>query len=184
MMPLVNLLPWRQIKRQQRVKREGVLLALVLLLIPLLVTIGWQAPAAEIRRQQLQNEYLKNTDGAFQHLYQQRLALQQQTEKRLRVQRIHDEQQQAILVWQARLIQLASGLPTGTWLSSLTLQKGIAVVKGNATALEQMQALEKQLTQLDGVSGVQAGAVQRQEQSGFGFAFTLTLSEVANALAN
>ncbi|HEY3588885.1 MAG TPA: PilN domain-containing protein [Buttiauxella sp.] len=184
MTPLINLLPWRQRQRKKRMLRWSALFALVLILIPLLVASGRAFSAWDVRQLQVQNDYQTATYSALQHLYQQRLTLQEQNNKLLHLQQVRESQKQAIQVWETRLIQLASFLPAGTWLSSLSLQKESFVVKGHATALEVMQALEKELTQLEGVSTVRAGAMQHDAQGGFGFAFTLTLSEVANALVN
>lgn len=181
---LINLLPWRQTLRQQRVRRWSVLFALVLILTPLLATGVRQLSAWKLSQQQIQNDYMANTLPALQVLYQQRRGLEEQQRKQLHMQQIRDAQQQAVQVWERRLIQLASGLPAGTWLSSLSMQKGRLEIKGHATDLEDMRRLEQELVLLDGVDAVQAGAVQREAQNGFGFSFTLTLSEVANALAN
>lgn len=184
MTPLINLLPWRQRQRQQRMLRWSVLFALVLILVPLLVASGRVLSAWKVRQLQAQNDYQTSTYSALQRLYQQRLVLQEQNNKLLHLQQIRESQKRAIQIWETRLIQLAGFLPAGTWLSSLSLQKENLVVKGHATVLEAMQKLEKELAQLDGVSTVRAGAVQHEAQGGFGFVFTLTLAEVANALAH
>lgn len=184
MIPLINLLPWRQRQRQQRMLRWSALFALVLILIPLLVASSRELSAWEVRQLQAQNNYQTSIHSTLQRLYQQRLVLQEQNNKLLRLQEVREAQKRAIQIWETRLIQLAGFLPAGTWLSSLSLQKESFVVKGHATALEAMQKLEKELAQLEGVSTVRAGAVQHEAQGGFGFAFTLTLSEVANALVN
>lgn len=184
MTPLINLLPWRQRQRKQRMLRWSAVSVLVLILIPLLVTSGKALSAWEVRQLQAQNSYQKDTYSAFQHLYQQRLRLQEQNNKLLNLQQVRESQKLAIQVWEKRLIQLASFLPAGTWLSSLSLHKESFVVKGHATDLEVMQALEKKLAQLEGISSVRVGEVQHDAQGDFGFAFTLTFSEVVNALAN
>lgn len=184
MTPLINLLPWRQRQRQQRMLRWSVLFALVLILIPLMVASKVALSAWEARQLQVQNDYQISIRSALQRFYQQRLALQEQNIKLLHLQQFRDAQKQKIQRWEARLIQLASFLPAGTWLSSLLLQKESFVVTGHARTLEAMQKLEKELAQLDGVSIVRAGAVRHEAQGGFGFVFSLTLAEVENALAH
>ncbi|TNV20377.1 hypothetical protein FH968_10255 [Buttiauxella sp. B2] len=181
---LLNLLPWRQSQRKKRMHRWSTLFALVLMLIPLLVVRGQALSAWEVRQLQAQSGYQAGMHSALQQLYQQRLVLQKQNNKLLHLQQIKESQKLVIQVWETRLIQLASLLPAGTWLSSLSLQKEFFVVKGHATALEAMQKLEKELAQLEGISTVRAGAVLHEAQGGFGFTFTVTLSEVVNALAN
>ncbi|HKM98011.1 MAG TPA: PilN domain-containing protein [Buttiauxella sp.] len=181
---LINLLPWRQTLRQKRVRHWSVLLALVLILAPLLTT-GWRLLSVwKLSQQQTQREYMANMLPALQSLYQQRLGLDELRRKRLRLQQIRDGQQQAVQIWEQRLIRLAGGLPTGAWLSSLSLQKGRIEIKGHATELEDMRRFEQELAQLDGIAEVKAGALEHESQGGFGFGFTLTLSEVVNALAN
>ena len=181
---LINLLPWRQTLRQQRVRHWSVLLTLVLILAPLLTT-GWRLLSIwKLSQQQAQREHMAVMLPALQSLYQQRLGLEEQQRKLLRLQQIRDAQQQAVQIWERRLIRLAGGLPAGTWLSSLSLQKGRIEIKGHATELGDMRRFEHELTQLDGIAEVKAGALQHESQGGFGFSFTLTLSEVVNALAN
>ncbi|WP_413499546.1 PilN domain-containing protein [Buttiauxella gaviniae] len=183
-MRLINLLPWRQIQRQQRVRRWSLLFSLVLVLVPLLVMGGWQFAIWEIHQQQARKDYLTSMQSALQHLYQQRLVLQKQNQEILRLQRIREAQQKAIRIWEKRLIRIASIMPDGAWLSSLTMQKGQLIVKGRTNLLDDLQGLEKELAHLEGISTVRTGAVQHEAQGGFGFVFTLTISEVANGLVN
>jgi len=184
MSALINLLPWRQTLRKQRVRRWSLMFAVVLILVPLLALAGRQLSAWIVIQQQIQSEYLAMTLPALQTVYQQRLVLAEQHRKLIQLQQVRDAQQQAVQVWERRLIRLADGLPAGAWLSSLALQKGRLEVKGHATDLDDMHRLEKGLAQLEGVAAIKAGAVQHEAQGGFGFGFTLTLSEVANAKAN
>ncbi|AYN28535.1 MULTISPECIES: PilN domain-containing protein [Buttiauxella] len=181
---LINLLPWRKTLRQQRICRWSVLLAAVFILAPLFAAGARQLSAWKLSQQQIQNAYLTSTLPALQALYQQQLGLQEQNRKLLQLQQIRDAQQQAVQVWERRLLRLASGLPAGAWLSSLTLQKGRFEIKGHAMELEDIRTLEKDLAQLGDVATVQTDAVQHETPGGFGFGFTLTLSEVANALAD
>ncbi|GDX07154.1 PilN domain-containing protein [Buttiauxella sp. A111] len=181
MSALINLLPWRQTLRQQKVHRWSVLLALVLILVPLIAFAGRQLSAWKVSQHQTQSEYLANTLPALQALYQQRLGFEEQQRKLLHLQQIRNAQQRAVQVWERRLVRLAEGLPAGSWLSSLTLQNGRFELKGHATDLDDMHRLEKMLAQLDGVAAVQAGAVQHEAQGGYGFGVTLMLSEVENA---
>ncbi|MFB0711859.1 PilN domain-containing protein [Buttiauxella noackiae] len=183
-MRLINLLPWRQIQRQQRMRHWSFLFCLVLVLVPLLVMTVRQFSAWEIRQQQARNDYLTSMQSALEHLYQRRLVQQKQNKEMLRLQQTREAQQKAIQIWEKRLIRIASFMPGGAWLSSLTLQKGQFIVKGHSGLLEDLQVLEKELTHLEGVSAVRTGAVQYEAQGGFGFVFTLTISEVANALVN
>lgn len=183
-MRLVNLLPWRQTLRQQLIRRWSLLFGLVLVLVPLLVMSWRQFYAWEIRQQQARNDYLSGMQSALQNIYQQRLVLLKQNKEILRLQHSREAQQKAIQVWEKRLIRIASFMPRGASLSSLTLQKGQLVVKGRTNLLEDLNALEKELTHLEGVSAVRTGAVQHEGKGGFGFVFTLTISEVANALVS
>ncbi|MGB7802122.1 PilN domain-containing protein [Buttiauxella sp.] len=184
MSALINLLPWRQTLRQQRVRRWSVMFVVVLILVPLLAMAGRQLSASIVIQQQIQSEYLAMTLPALQALYEQRLGLAEQHRKLLQLQQVRDSQQHAVQVWERRLIRLADGLPAGAWLSSLALRKGRLEVKGQATDLEDMHRLEKKLAQLDGVAAVKTDAIQQEALGRFGFGFTLTLSEVANALAH
>ncbi|RPH28733.1 hypothetical protein EHN07_08270 [Buttiauxella warmboldiae] len=177
MMRLLNLLPWRQSQRQQRVYRWVGLFGLVLVLVPLLATMVRLFLLPDIRQQQAQNGYLANVQSALQRLHQQRLVLQEQHKKWLALQQLRDVQQQAIQLWESRLIQLASVMPGGSWLSSLALHKRQFVVKGHVNLLQDVQRLEKELARLAGVARVQTGSVQQETRGGFGFVFTLTLAE-------
>lgn len=181
MKPLINLLPWRQKQRQQRAQRWGTWLALVLIIVPLLMASVRHFSTWEISQQQVNKEYLGNMLPALKNIYQTRLLAQQQTMKLLQLQQARAQQQQAIQVWDGRLIQLAGSLPPGVWLSALTLQKNHFVIKGHAGFLDDVQALEKALAQLVGVATVRTGAVQYEAQGGMSFVFTLTLSGLANA---
>lgn len=184
MKPLINLLPWRQRQRQQSAQRWGAWLMLILIIAPLLVACVRQFSAWEISQQQVNKEYLGNMLPALKNIYQKRLLEQAHNQKLLQLQQTRAQQQRAIQVWDGRLIQLADFLPPGVWLSALTLQKNQFVIKGHAGFLDDVQALKKELTQLAGVATVRTGAVQYEGQGGMDFVFTLTLSEVANALAN
>lgn len=184
MKPLINLLPWRQKQRQQRAQRWGTWLALILIIVPLLIASVRQFSTWEISQQQVNKEYLGNMLSALKNIYQKRLLAQQQTRTLLQLQQTRAQHQRAIQVWDGRLIQLAGFLPPGVWLSAITLQKNQFVIKGHAGFLDDVQALEKELTQLTGVATVRTGAVQYEAQGGMNFVFTLTLSEVANVLAN
>jgi pilus assembly protein HofN len=184
MTPLINLLPWRKTLRQRRVRRWSTLFCSILLFMPLLVASMQQLSAWQIQQLQGHKKHLASTQTALQHLSQQRLALQEQSKKWRLIQQAREARKHAIQIWETRLIQLATFKPVGAWFSSLSLQKGQFLIKGHATDMEDIQRLEKELAQLDGVSVVRAGAVQHETQGGYGFVFTLTLTEVANALDN
>lgn len=184
MKPLINLLPWRQKQRQQRAQRWGALLGLILIIVPLLIASAKQLSTWEINQQRAHKEHLDSTLPALKNFYQKRLVMQEQNQKLLQLQQTREQQQRAIQVWGERLIQLAGFLPPGVWLSALTQQKNQFVIKGHAGLLEEVQTLEKELTQLEGVATVRTGAVQHEPQGGLNFNFTLTLVEVANAFAH
>lgn len=184
MTPLINLLPWRQALRQQRAHRWVVLLALVLFIVLFGILYARLLSAGENNVRQAQNAYMVNTHSALQRVFQQRQVVAEKHQKERLLQQIRDVQQRAIQLWERRLLRIAEILPAGAWLSSLTLQKGQCVVKGHAPVLDDMLRLEEGLAQLEGISGVKAGALQHEAAGGFGFTFTLTLSEVANAVAN
>ena len=123
-MRLINLLPWRQIQRQQRVRRWSLFFSLVLVLVPLLVMGGRQFAIWEIHQQQAQKDYLTSMQSALQRLYQQRLVLQKQNKKYCACSSIREAQQKAIQIWEKRLIHLATLCQMGPGCLPYQCKKG------------------------------------------------------------
>lgn len=178
MRPFINLLPWRQQRRSQHMRRwslivAGCLVSLVIAGVVLPNSMAWQQDL-----QHFQREYLLQMDSGLQRLHQNAQALK----KRQQLQEKANAQRQAFKSWEGRLSALASQLPTSVWLISLSLKNDQMLIKGHATRAEDIQLLEKSLQILDGVSAVKAGTIQQNTPGQMLFTFTVNFSGGGHAL--
>ncbi len=174
---LLNLLPWRQLRRQKRRRywRGGVTACLILAILPGIArftSLAWQR-----ERENLAGAYLAQLSEALAHKNQvarARASLQKLAEER-QLQRL------AVHAWEARLTRLAERLPASVWLSALSVSNERLVLKGNAGKPEDIETLEQNLRQLEEATGVTAGGIKRDKNGLLLFTFTIGL-EVNNAV--
>lgn len=177
MILFINLLPWRKQYRQRQLRYWGLLTAGCALSVTLAgiagpVLLAWQGD-----RQRIQAEYLSQLRALLQHKHQQ----VQMLEKQQKLQEVRKAQRLSVSEWEQRLTRLASRMPAGVWLTSLSVKNGQAAIHGNAEKPEDIRLMEQNLRQLPGIVEVAAKGIQRSANSSLGFTFTFVSAEADRA---
>ena len=161
---VVNLLPWRDLRRRQRLRY-------VLLLTIGIVLLGGMGLLVS-RTARLQRDFLAtlHTTADAQLLASlKREAWQQHQRQRQQYQR-----RSAIAAWQPRLQALAADLPAQAWLTRLEYQGVLLTLDGLALNLQALTSVEAALTRVAGFAPAKAGGTQRDAEGRWQFSFTLT----------
>ena len=141
---VVNLLPWRDLRRRQRLRYT------------LLLAIGIATAGALLLASVKQRELPMR--GAWQ---QDQRGRQQQRRRA------------AIAAWQPRLQALAADLPAQAWLTRLEYQGVLLTLDGLALNLQALTSVEAALTRVAGFAPAKAGGTQRDAEGRWQFSFTL-----------
>lgn len=173
MIPLINLLPWRPLRRRRQLKRwSGVLIGGVLSTVGL-IWLWTQPLAMKVRWQQMQTTQLEMQESALKALLaHQQIALKARQQRWARFQ-AEARRKGSVSRWEGVLNRLASGLPENSWLQSVSWQNKSAIISGvagDARALEQFEAV---LIDLPGAFEVKPGALRDEKHKGLAFTFNL-----------
>ena len=166
----INLLPWRETRRRQRLRLGGLLVVAMALSIAAL-TIAVRT--------------LRQMDAAQQAMHTQAdnvlysALLHRERDMREEIQRGERQARQA----QRRLLSLAALLPEPLWLTRLDYQPQGITLYGLALNLKAVAALEKALSKLEGFQPVTPGATRRDAQGRWSFSFFLA-GETTDAVSD
>ncbi|ENZ7485988.1 PilN domain-containing protein [Klebsiella aerogenes] len=175
----INLLPWRETRRRQRLRLGGLLAAAMALSIATLTiatrTLRQMDVAQQVMRAQADNV-----------LYS--ALLHRERDMREEIQRGERQARQAqrraeTRAWQPRLLSLAALLPEPLWLTRLDYQPQGITLYGLALNLKAVAALEKALSKLEGFQPVTPGATRRDAQGRWSFSFFLA-GETTDAVSD
>ena len=166
----VNLLPWRDLRRRQRL-RFILLIATGIMLLGLMIL----QVCRTVRLQHLALATLHATADAqlLASLKQRELPMREAWQQHQR----HRQQQRrraAIAAWQPRLQALAADLPAQAWLTRLEYQGVLLTLDGLALNLQALTSVEAALTRVAGFAPAKAGGTQRDAEGRWQFSFTLT----------
>ena len=152
---VVNLLPWRDLRRRQRLRY-------VLLLTIGIVLLGGMGLLVS-RTARLQRDFLATLHTTADAQLLASLKQRQQ-----------DQRRSAIAAWQPRLQALAADLPAQAWLTRLEYQGVLLTLDGLALNLQALTSVEAALTRVAGFAPAKAGGTQRDAEGRWQFSFTLT----------
>ena len=159
---VVNLLPWRDLRRRQRLRY-------VLLLTIGIVLLGGMGLLVS-RTARLQRDFLATlhttADAQLLASLKQREQAMREAWQQHQRQRQQYQRRSAIAAWQPRLQALAADLPAQAWLTRLEYQGVLLTLDG--------LALNLQLTRVAGFAPAKAGGTQRDAEGRWQFSFTLT----------
>lgn len=176
MSQLVNFLPWRETRRRQRLQMTGLLIVgLLLILFAALLASRFNSKAEHA----LDTAKI-NADSRLESAFQQRerdmrQSLQQQEQRRLRLQR-----RDKTAAWQTRLQGIAALIPAQAWLTHLEYRQDTLLLSGLTLNLKEVAALEKALRKISGFRPPRTGETQRDSEGRWLFHFSMT-GESANA---
>ena len=166
---LINLLPWREARRRQRIRLGGLLAVGVILSIIALTlslrTLRQVEAEQRAARAQAENQIYSafaQREGALREQLQHGEWQAQRVRRRVATQ-----------AWQPRLLALAALLPESLWLTRFDYQPQGITLSGLALNLQSVAALEKALGKLEGFLPAKAGATRRDEQGRWSFSFFL-----------
>ncbi len=166
---LINLLPWRETRRRQRLRLGGLLAvgtALSIITLTLALRTLRQIEAAQhTTRLQAENQIASA-------LSQREQALREQL-RRGELQAQRARQRATTQAWQPRLLALAALLPESLWLTRLDYQPQGISLRGLSLNLKSVAALEKALAHQEGFLPAKAGATHRDAQGRWSFSFFL-----------
>lgn len=141
----INLLPWRETRRRQRLRLGGLLAAAMALSIATLTiatrTLRQMDVAQQVMRTQADNLLYS---ALLQREREMREEIQRGERQARRAQR-----RAATHAWQPRLLSLAALLPEPLWLTRLDYQPQGITLNGLALNLKAVAALEKALSKLE-----------------------------------
>lgn len=169
MAALVNFLPWRNVRRRQRV-RIGMLYAIGLVLA--LLTIAVAQRAARDAGEAPLAVRMAADNQLFAALSQREsLLLERQQQWEQRRQR---QQRRALTeAWHQRLQTIAMRLPPQAWLTRLEYQRDALTLSGLALNLNAVAGLGQALSAVSGFRPARAGETRRGEQGYWQFSFSL-----------
>lgn len=173
---VVNLLPWRDLRRRQRL-RYALLFAIGIVLLgggSLLVN----------RTARMQHDFLATLHATadaqlLASLKQREQAMREAWQQHQR-QRQQYQRRSAIAAWQPRLQALAADLPAQAWLTRLDYQEAFLTLNGLALNLQALASVENVLASVPGFAPAKAGGTQRDAEGRWQFSFTLA-GERSNA---
>ena len=163
---VVNLLPWRDLRRRQRLRY-------VLLLTIGIVLLGGMGLLVS-RTARLQRDFLATlhttADAQLLASLKQREQAMREAWQQHQWQRQQYQRRSAIAAWQPRLQALAADLPAQAWLTRLEYQGVLLTLDGLALNLQALTSVEAALTRVAGF----AGGTQRDAEGRWQFSFSLT----------
>ena len=153
---VVNLLPWRDLRRRQRLRY-------VLLLTIGIVLLGGMGLLVS-RTARLQRDFLATlhttADAQLLASLKQREQAMREAWQQHQRQRQQYQRRSAIAAWQPRLQALAADLPAQAWLTRLEYQGVLLTLDGLALNLQALTSVEAALTRVAGFAPAKAGPVQ------------------------
>ena len=170
MNPPINFLPWRE-QRRTAFLRFWLLMFVAPLLLVVGITLMLRLTTnAEVRVDAVLLQAEQQRASTLQTSKPRLLERQQLREQRLQRQR----QRQFTRDWQSALESLAALFPEQAWLTTISWQQGTLEVKGLATSITALNALEKALCQDASFQLNQRGATQQDAQGRWQFEYQLT----------
>ncbi|HHC3540734.1 TPA: PilN domain-containing protein [Klebsiella pneumoniae] len=167
---VVNLLPWRDLRRRQRLRY-------VLLLTIGIVLLGGMGLLVS-RTARLQRDFLATlhttADAQLLASLKQREQAMREAWQQHQRQRQQYQRRSEIAAWQPRLQALAADLPAQAWLTRLEYQGVLLTLDGLALNLQALTSVEAALTRVAGFAPAKAGGTQRDAEGRWQFSFTLT----------
>ena len=165
----VNFLPWRDVRRRQRL-RIGMLYAIGLVLALLTVTVAQRV--ARDAGEALVVVRIAADNQLFTALSQREsLLLERQQQREQRRQR---QRRRALTeAWHRRLQNIATRLPPQAWLTRLEYQRDALTLSGMALNLNAVAGLDQALSAVSGFQPARAGETRRGEQGYWQFSFSL-----------
>ena len=169
MAALVNFLPWRDVRRRQRV-RIGMWYAIGLVLALLMVTVT-QRLARDAGEALVVVRMAADNQLSAALSQRESLLLEQQQQREQRRQR---QQRRALTeVWHQRLQTIATRLPSQAWLTRLEYQPDALTLSGRALNLNAVAGAEQLLSAVSGFRPARAGETRRGEKGDWQFSFSL-----------
>ncbi|MCH9420049.1 MULTISPECIES: PilN domain-containing protein [Klebsiella] len=167
---VVNLLPWRDLRRRQRLRYALLLATGIVLLVGTTLQAG---RTAGLQRDALARIHTTADAALLASLKQREQAMREawQQHQRRREQR---QRRSTIAAWQPRLMALAAGLPAQAWLTRLEYQGAHLTLHGLALNLQALARVEAALASVAGFAPAKAGGTQRDAEGRWRFSFTLS----------
>lgn len=173
MIPLINLLPWRPLRRRHRLKLWGCTLLSGVLLMTGLMLLWAQLLAMQVHGQQAQAAEVEVQESALKALLSHQQSELKESQHRLAILQAEAMRRGNISRWENVLNVLALRLPENSWLQSVSWQNGSAIVSGVAGDARELEQFETALADLPGAFQVQPGELRDEKHKGLVFTFTL-----------
>ena len=167
---VVNLLPWRDLRRRQRLRYALLLATGIVLLVGTTLQAG---RAAGLQRGALARSQTTADAALLASLKQREQAMREAWQQHQR-QREQRQRRSTIAAWQPRLMALAAGLPAQAWLTRLEYQGARLTLDGLALNLQALARVEAALASVAGFAPAKAGGTQRDAEGRWQFSFTLS----------
>ncbi|WP_213713835.1 PilN domain-containing protein [Cedecea lapagei] len=181
MMPLINLLPWRPLRRRHRLKRWVSLLLCGVLSIMGLMLLWTQFLAMKVRWQQAQTTQYEVQESALKALLSRQLTELKDNQQRWAILQAEVMRKGNISRWENVLNMLASRLPENSWLQSVSWQNESATISGVAGDARELEQVEAVLADLPGAFKVKPGELRDEKHKGLVFTFTLNTPDGEHA---
>ncbi|SMG15839.1 PilN domain-containing protein [Cedecea sp. NFIX57] len=174
MMPLINLLPWRPLRRRHRLKIWGCILLFGVLLITGSMLLWTHSLAVKVRWQQAKATQLEVQESALKALLSRQQKELKERQQRLAILQAEVTRKDNISRWENVLNMLASRLPENSWLQRVSWQNESATISGVAGDARELDRFEAVLADLPGAFKVKSGELRDEKGKGLVFTFTLT----------
>lgn len=164
-MTMVNLLPWRQLRRRQ-LWRFWVLLSTGSLLMMGVLTFSlhrWLMAEQAVQRVMQKANRVQLQRFAE---YQRQLLVREREDHVLQARQHQRTQTQ---LWQHTLLGIAGRLPARTWLTRLEFRQGNLMLNGTSLAFRELAQLDAVLRDIPGLQHGKAGKTQRDAQGRWQF---------------
>lgn len=178
-MVYINLMPWRQ-RRRQRQWRVWRLLAIgaLALLMGRAVEGYWQQQLNRLQDGERQRwSEARDQAAEWQTRYQ---FARRQLNERQEARRRQDEQWQELTRWFSFLDVLSDGLPPDVWLQSLQKAQRHVVLEGFSHSIDGLEQLRGHLHRWPEASAVTQGALRRAPTGEIGFSLNLLLGSLSH----
>lgn len=173
MTPLINLLPWRALRRRYRLKLWAGIVLFGMLLVAALALLWARPLAMKTRLQQAQAITLEAQQPILKALLLRKQTELKDNQQRLAVLTAEVARKTSISRWESVLNELAFQLPENSWLQSVSWQNESASVSGVAGDARELGKLEVALGALPGAFKVKPGELRDEKHKGLVFTFTL-----------
>lgn len=159
-MAQINLLPWREERRQELKKEFIVTAALVLALAVGLVILADRVVNVQIENQQARNEYLKDNIKELDEMVAEIKDLQKRRNQLLDRMRVIQELQGNRPIIVRVLDQLVRTVPDGVFYTNLTTKNKQITINGIAESNNRVSSLMRQLDSSDWLANPNLDKVQ------------------------